>query len=324
MARRDLLRAAGVLGLSAGLMACTREDAGESAPVSDPRVTPSAADTPTGAALPRARRWEPSPQDVAPEVKVRAVRLIEAAGTWGAGDGGVENARSRVINAGYEGALVEDLTPVLTNGVAAVAHVRVAQYGGILVDSASVLAVVDQWVLQRDGSVKAGGTTLDIRLLADEPDWTVTKVRPARSGRDTDDLSRPARRLLDNNRVVLPHAAESDIRAGAIHDNVLIALGSLSSLHRVDVSILRSGHPLRVFGTDRTSNHTDGLAVDIWALDGRPIIDTGDSPAVAEFMTAASEVGAYQVGGPVNPDGGGTAYFSDDTHEDHIHLGFTA
>lgn len=257
-------------------------------------------------------------------MKLQAVRLAEAAGTWGAGDGGVENARRRLIEAGYDGDLVEDLGPVLGGGVAAVAQVVVAQYGGILADSASVLAVVDQWVLQGDGSVKAGGTTLDIRLLADEPDWTVTKVRPARPGRDTDDLSRPARRLLDNDRVVLPHAAESDIRAGAIDDNVLIALGSLSSLHRVDVSILRSGHPLRVFGADRTSNHTDGLAVDIWALDGRPIIDTGDSPEVAEFMTAASEVGAYQVGGPVNLDGAGTAYFSDDTHQDHLHLGFIA
>ncbi len=41
-------------------------------------------------------------------------------------------------------------------------------------------------------------------------------------------------------------------------------------------------------------------------------------------MMACAEVGAYQVGGPIDPDGGGAVYFSDDTHQDHIHLGFTA
>ncbi len=93
------------------------------------------------------------------------MRLVEAAGTWAAGDGGVDKARARLISAGYDADLVDDLAPLLGDGVAAVAQVVVAQYGGILVDSASVLAVVDQWVLQPDGSVKAGGTTLDIRLI---------------------------------------------------------------------------------------------------------------------------------------------------------------
>ncbi len=211
-----------------------------------------------------------------------------------------------------------------SDGVAAVAQVAVAQYGGILVDTASVLAVLDQWVLQPDGSVKAGGTTLDIRLSADEPKWTVTNVRPARPGRPVRDLSRVARHLVEDGRVLLPHAAESDVRAGAINDSVLVALGSLARFHRIDVRLLCSGHPLRVFGTDRTSNHTQGLAVDIWALDGRPIIESGGTQVVADFMMACAEVGAYQVGGPTDPDGAGAGFFSDDTHQDHIHLGFTA
>ena len=41
-------------------------------------------------------------------------------------------------------------------------------------------------------------------------------------------------------------------------------------------------------------------------------------------MQAATDVGAYQVGGPADLDGGDRQYFADDTHQDHIHLGFPA
>ncbi|MEO8108193.1 MAG: hypothetical protein ABI720_12850 [Actinomycetes bacterium] len=266
----------------------------------------------------------PSANDVSPRVKSVALRMVEVAAAWEAGDGGVANAGRRLEAEGYNPNLAVDLEPLLGAGEAAVVQVRVAQYGGILAETASVLIVVDQWSVDANGRVRAGGTTLDVRLRADEPDWIVTTVRPARWGRTSADLTRAARRLLDNDRVRLPYAAASDVRAGAIDDSVLEALTQLAVDRRIDVSILRSGHPIRVFGTDRRSDHTDGRAVDLWALDGRLIIDNGDTPMVADFMRAASASGAYQVGGPVNLDGDGTTYFADDTHRDHIHLGFPA
>ena len=278
---------------------------------------------PLTAGLPKVRAWAPSSHDVSPGVKTRAVRLVEAAGTWAAGDGGVNKARARLVAGGYDPDLVDDLAPLLGDGVAAVTKVVVAQYGGILLDSASVLGVVDQWVLRGDGSIRAGGTTLDIRLIADEPEWTVTNVRRARPGRPVRALSQVARRLLDDDHVLLPHAAESDVRAGAINDSVLEALAMLAVDRRIDVSILRSGHPIRVFGTDRIEQSHRGAGR---RYPGRSTVARssthGEQPAVADFMMAATEVGAYQVGGPIDPDGGGTVYFSDDTHQDHIHLGF--
>jgi hypothetical protein len=264
----------------------------------------------------------PSAQDVAPEVKARAVSLVETALTWESGDGGTQNARRRLNESGYNGELVEDLEPMIVDGAASVARVIVAQYGGILADTASVLVVFDQWVLQRDNRIRREGTTLDVRLVADEPEWAVTALRPARPGSPIGGLSRAARRLLVSDRVTLHEAAASDVRAGEIKDAVLDALRSLSALHKLDVSILRSGHPLRVFGTDRVSDHTVGRAVDVWAIDGRPIIEMGAGSAVTGFMKAALDVGAYQVGGPTDIDGDDAVYFSDDTHQDHIHLGF--
>lgn len=287
-------------------------------------VTPTATVAEGGPSdrLPHPPLWQPSPNDVAPDVKARAVQMVEIAASWSAGDSGDANARRRLSAAGYDPDLASSLQLLLAGGAAAVARVVVAQYGGILVDTASVLTVVRQWVAGQDGPVSVRGTTLDIRLIADDPQWMVTTVRPARPGRPTAQLSPAAQELLANDRVTLPAAATADVRSGVIDDSVFGALNALSRHYRLDVSVLRSGHPLRVFGTDRISNHTEGRAVDVWALDGRPIIDVGESRAVAAFMRAASDAGAYQVGGPVDRDGAGASYFTDDTHRDHIHLGF--
>ena len=260
---------------------------------------------------------------MAPGVKQVAVRLLETAGSWAQGQGGVEQTKRRLGVAGYDPTLVDDLGPLISSDDAAAVQVVVAQYGGILSARASVLIAVDQWVLTKDRGVRRRGTTVDVRLVADEPQWIVTTVRPARPGRRVAEITGAGRRLLRNDRVILPRAAVRDIRSGAIEDSVLRALALLAELHRLDVSILRSGHPVRVFGTNRTSNHTDGRAVDIWALDGQPIIERRNSAKVADFMRAAQDAGAYQVGGPVDLDGSGASFFSDDTHRDHIHLGFT-
>ncbi len=313
-------------GAITGLAGCTgRTQTRTSNPAASQSPTTASAPTPQGSTaevLPGTSAWRPSPRDVSPDVKGIAVRLAEVAATWDAGTGGMSGARTRLRNSGFDPALAFELAAVISDDEASVAQVAMAQYGGILAESASVLVVLDQWLLGADGRVKKGGTTLDIRLVADEPEWTVVAVRPARPGRRSPEISRAARRVLANDRVVLPVAARRDVRTGAIHDSVLRALTMLAARHRLDVSVLRSGHPIRVFGTSRTSNHTEGLAVDIWALDGRPIIASSRSATVADFMTAARDAGAYQVGGPVDPDSSGASFFSDDTHQDHIHLGF--
>ena len=327
ISRRSLLQATGCVGLGAGLFACTGSTdrpLGGGPKAADGTVpVPSESSTPRPDVFPATRPWQPAPRDVAPEVKKVAVLLVESAGSWRPGEGGVRQAKRRLQLGGYDPNLVDDLVPLITGGDAAAAEVVVAQYGGILDASASVLIVVDQWVRGEDGRVRRRGTTLDVRLVADEPQWIVTTVRPARPGRRVAEVTGAGRRLLRNDRVILPRAAVRDIRSGAIEDSVLRALASLAELHRLDVSILRSGHPVRVFGTNRTSNHTDGRAVDIWALDGQPIIERGNSAKVADFMRAAQDAGAYQVGGPVDLDGSDASFFTDNTHRDHIHLGFT-
>jgi hypothetical protein len=198
-----------------------------------------------------------------------------------------------------------------------------AQYGGILATSASVIAVLNQWVVGGDGKVAAGGTTVDIRLSYEHSEWIVTDVFPADMPRPAARLSMYARRVLNNSRITLPLAAAADVRSGEIHDSVLSAMNTLSEEFELDVSVLKSGHPINVFGTTRRSNHTDGRAVDVWAIDNQPVIEQANQARVAGFMRAAAATGTWQVGGPINVDGDGTAFFADDTHQDHVHMGFT-
>ena len=274
----------------------------------------------TAASLPAARSWTARPGEVSPGIKRVATTLLEHVGTWTGSHGDLASARHRLAAAGYDPALAAALSPLLGVGTNAVAVVRDAQYGGLLSTTASVLVVVDQWRLTRDGVVHAGGTTVDVRLAQASPHWRVVEVHPASPGMPTSALTRNAREVLRDTRIRLPHAARADVSAGRIHDSVLALLLSLGQKHVVDVSVLRSGHPLYVFGTSRTSDHPKGRAADVWALDGRALVLHGNHTLAASAMRYAVAHGAYNVGGPILL--GGPQYFSDHTHQDHIHLGY--
>jgi len=105
---------------------------------------------------------------------------------------------------------------------------------------------------------------------------------------------------------------------------VLQCITTLARDHTLNVSVMRSGHPIYVFGTNRHSDHPRGRAVDIWSIDSRPVVHHVNRSLVIATMRRAAELGPYQVGGPVLLSGSNTAYFSDQTHQDHIHLGFSA
>jgi hypothetical protein len=290
-------------------------------PVPAPTGSASTAPSATSpSALPAAHAWTPRPGEVRPSVKQRATSLIEAVGTWTDGAGDIARARARASAAGHAPALADALAPLLGADPAAVAIVRDAQYGGILASSASVLVVVDQWRTASDGRVVTGGTTVDVRLVAASPRWRVVDVLPARPGAGSAALSRNARTVLSDARIRLPHAARADVLSGNVHDSVLTLLAALSREHVVDVSVVRSGHPVHVFGTSRTSDHPRGRAVDVWALDGRPLVLPTNHGLAASAMRFAGAHGAYNVGGPVQL--GGPQYFTNSTHQDHIHLGF--
>jgi hypothetical protein len=112
------------------------------------------------------------------------------------------------------------------------------------------------------------------------------------------------------------------VQSGRVHDTVLAALLDVARSHRIGISVLRSGHPLHVFGTSRLSDHPQGRAFDTWAVDGRAVVDPHTSrQLVEEYMHAVAAAGAYNVGGPYLL-GAAPQWFSDATHHDHVHAGF--
>ncbi len=233
------------------------------------------------------RRWQPSANDITPDAKLTAVQAVERLG----------NHRGQAL------------------------QVLEAQYGGLLASAASVLTVCSSWRLVQ-GDVVAGGHTYDVRLSRGALGWHVTAIHPSRPGTPAPALSRIARRVLASDRIELPPAARADVESGQVRDATLEAMLLLSHTYRIRVSVVRSGHPQYVFGTDRLSDHPFGRAFDTWSINGRAVIDPGTPESlVTDYMRAAADVGSYNVGGPYLV-GAAPQYFSDSTHHDHVHAGF--
>ncbi len=238
--------------------------------------------------LPSVKEWTPGPGEIKPEVKAAAVRAVQ-------------------------GLLIQP-------GMPSEVEVIDAQYGGILADSASVLVVCRQYMLA-NGNLITGGTTVDVRLTRSGRSWRVTAMHPARPGAPAKRLTAAARQVLANDRISLPPASAADIRSGTIHDTVLIAMLQLAKTYRIGISVIRSGHPLDVFGTTRPSDHPRGRAFDTWQINGRAVVDPATPRTlITSYMHAAASTGSYNVGGPYQL--AGLTYFSDNTHHDHVHAGY--
>lgn len=286
--RRSVL----LLGAAAVLSGCTGQAARRTS--TPPSSTASGPTTPAASpsgvpALPAVSRWHPDPADLAPRAKLVAVRAIERTG----------------------------------NGPRSALQVLDAQYGGLLVASASVLVVCRSWH-RRGRRVTPGGATYDVRLSRGVGGWRVTAVHPSRPGPPHRPRTSEERAVLTSSRIELPPAARADVLSGQVHPSVLAAMLRLSRRYRVGVSVVRSGHPLHVFGTDRLSDHPRGRAFDTFRIDGALVVARATPRRLVEgYMEAAASAGAYNVGGPYLL-GAAPQFFSDDTHHDHVHAGFAS
>lgn len=185
-----------------------------------------------------------------------------------------------------------------------------AQYGGLLTDRASVLVVTEPT------------HTYDVRVSRTAQGWQVTDVFPSRPGRSALVHSTAARHVLASSRILLPPAARRDVLSGQVHDSVLEAMLAVSRRWHLGVSVVRSGHPLDVFGTTRPSDHPRGRAFDTWAIDGHPVVSPSTPRSlVVAYMEAVTAAGSYNTGGPYLL-GSAPQWFSDRTHHDHVHAGF--
>lgn len=249
--------------------------------------------------------------------------MLEAALTWSPDSRGVKQAARRIERSGQDPDLARDLTARLTEDVASSLTVTYPQYGGLTVQpsTASVMVIAQQRLRRAAGETpREEGFSCDVRLRKVGAVWKVERVLVGKApapGRPSEAVEA----LLANKNVVLPEAARADLLSGQVDERVMALLSTLSRDWKLHVQVLRTGHPRNVFGTSRLSNHTRGRAVDIWALDDRPIIDQARTPWRA-VMRAAAKAGADEIGGPGIPTGGSGLFFTDAVHQDHVHLAF--
>jgi hypothetical protein len=131
-------------------------------------------------------------------------------------------------------------------------------------------------------------------------------------------------RVLADRRLDIYGGGRSDILAGQIDVRVLVLIRYLAEAHRqVTVSSLHSGH--RIYARPGVvSAHTYGLAVDIAALDGRPILGNSQpggltESAVRNILLLPAELRPQQL---ISLLGLGGPSFPMANHADHIHAGY--
>lgn len=319
--RRDMLAALTVVGLSACSTPRVQGSPGGARTGAKPTLSSPPAQ---GASLPRARSYVPLRDEIRPRCKEAAARAIEQALTWSDSQG---NAISRRLSGTPAAARVADmLRPLVTDDAASVASVIYPQYGGLnsALTKASVMVVGRQTLLgQGEDRPRVREFIVDVRLSASSGVWSVSSATVGIAP-SPGELGPEARALLDNPRIRLPEPARADVAAAVISPDVVALLNTLSQSWRLDVHVLRTGHPRNVFGTNRVSNHTRGRAVDIRAINGIPVIGAERSlwePVAKE----AARLGSTEVGAPGLPEKTTKlppVFFTNPTHKDHLHLGF--
>lgn len=268
------------------------------------------------------------PGEVEPACKVAAVRFLEAVFTAPDRAQDEVGLTQRLAVVGQQASAAATLVDLLRASGPTALAVSYPQYGGLVLRDgvASMMVVADQLLLGEVGGPAPGATVrrtvvVDVRLSRVDGSWLVTDALPGRPGPAAPTVSPAVQAVLDDDRVLLPATARADLLTGTVDDVVAAAMTTLAGQWRISVHVLRSGHPEHVFATDRLSAHTIGRAVDIWSIDDVPVIDRERSQWRA-LMEASVALGARQVGGPADLGPPSAPYFTDQVHQDHVHVGW--
>ena len=317
-------RRVAVVAIGGALLSACSGD-GESPAQPSPQPSAEPAGSPPATTLPKTAPYAVVRAEVEPGCKEAAVQAVTAALTWQPG----EQARAlpdRLIRAGAMPSLASDLDGLVDDHLASSLEIVYPQYGGLSngrQDASVILVVRQTWRTVAGAELRARDLTLDVRLRKNGRRWTAERAAVPTLPRAAARLDVDTQRLLRKDALVLPTAARADLAAGIIDERIVRLLGALSQKWRIHVQVLKSGHPKNVYGTTRVSNHTRGRAVDVWAIDDVPVIEQRESVWSA-VMREAARVGADEIGGPADLDrrAGQPPYFTDDVHQDHLHMGF--
>ncbi|MCB2223598.1 MAG: hypothetical protein KQH83_05420 [Actinobacteria bacterium] len=271
---------------------------------------------------PLAARYVVPDTEIEPEMKQLAVDVAYALTSYEQSDDPAERFSDIAGTAGAD-VLAAAGEPLTHAGQWSRGDVVYPQMGGLKDGKASVMVVTRQSVGRGAEPAYSVVRTLDIRLVTGESGWEFDELASA-GGRfgDVEDLAL-AHAVASDPRIEMPDSARLDIVAGEVSPVLLGLMADLAEVTPYGVTVMMTGHPYHVFGTDRVSHHTIGRAIDIYRVGDDLVVDDRDdgsaARAIAEWLYARSDV--VQVGSPWDLDGDGDdRSFADLVHQDHIHV----
>ncbi|HEY9558412.1 MAG TPA: hypothetical protein VIR58_16865 [Acidimicrobiales bacterium] len=253
-----------------------------------------------------------------------AADALQAIAIYDVGGGTVEAVTRRLAGQPVRLDVAAAVAPFLVENASSELDIVYPQLGGLTDSAASMMVVVRHRTLVGDEE-RTVTRTVDVRLEKGADGWTVSELASTGGEPPVSPAVTPTgEAALANPNLELSDTARWDIEAGRISDPILEALNGLASELPLSVTVLATGHPHNVFGAESVSNHTAGRGVDIWAVDGVPVIDQRSvgSPAY-QLVQAALAQGVTEVGSPWDLDGAGTgASFTNTVHQDHLHFAY--
>ena len=255
-----------------------------------------------------------------PNGKRIAARIAQRALTYEEGATPRSVAQSLGPSAAGVAALARALEPVVEPKTRSSAKVVYPQLSGVTPTSFGAMVVVRQELENDDGNISSVTRVVDVRLRRSGGPWSLDQIGSfgGEAVPEPGNLSAAAKEVLDNSQIQLPDSARWDIYRGGVDPALLDVLAAAGRARSLSVTVIDSGHPLNVWATSRASAHSTGYAVDIWAVDGAPVIEQRKigSPAY-ELAASFAAGGAAQLGAPWALGAGG---FTDEVHQDHLHL----
>ncbi len=303
-----------------------------------PTVTGSATSPPTSAipsttepdpeAIPPLEEvppYAPAENEVLRERKELGGRFAQAVLTYEAGTTAAEHAVAlstafgRDFTPGEIAEMVEAIRPEMDS----VGTVRYVQMGGNRPNKAALMVWVDTEMQSQTGERISESRVLDVRVREEGDDLVVDEFVSAGGPAVAQpaELSELATAVLQNAGITLPDSARWDIYAGHTTDTMLQRMLEVAERHTYSVLVLNRGHPYFVFDTDSVSRHTVGQAMDVYEVDGVRIVDSRfeGSPGW-NLSRELFDSGIRSIGSPWAFDGFGGRSFTDDVHQDHLHI----
>ena len=297
-------------------------------PISSLPPTTANTTTTTSVPLPKPSLYTPGAGEPEPQVKAAAARFLEIVTTYDPGGGTPEATAARLVGAGLRPDPSSEVVALLDGGAEAVGEIVYPQLGGLTGSQASVMTVIRQTFRSSEGQISTVTRSVDVRLDKVNDAWTVTSVASDGGGPPSSPsspaLTPLARQVLGSPRLSMSDSSRWDVAAGRIDDRVLQLVSTLTETNALSITVFATGHPANVFGATSVSNHTEGRGVDVWAVDGQPIVDASPESTAHAVIVAALELGATEVGSPWDLDGPGGPSFANALHADHLHLAFDA